>query len=310
MKVLITGGTGYLGSAIVRAVARRGHEPIVFARRASGADLPGHAIDGDVRDRDAVRRAARDVDAICHAAALVSIWRPRREDFDDVNVGGLESVIAAVRSLGIPRLIYTSSFLALPSSDGAGVLRANDYQRTKVRARAVAHAAADAGVPILTLVPGVIYGPGPATEGNMVGRLVADHLAGRLPGVIGADRQWSYAFVDDVAEAHASALSRGELGREYLVGGENAPQMRVFEIVRQLTGAPLPRRLPFAIASAVALVEEVRARLTGRPPLITRGVVEIFRHDWAMDSGASGAELDYRVTALEAGLRSVVGVAR
>lgn len=307
MQVLVTGGTGYLGSAIVRALVRQGHEPIVFARKASAARLPGRAFDGDVRDRAAVRRAADGVDAICHAAALVSVWRPRPADFDEVNVGGLESAIDAVRALRIPRLIYTSSFLARPPSDGGRVLRANDYQRTKVRARAVARSAADAGAPIVTLVPGVIYGPGPATEGNLVGRLIGDHLGGRLPGVVGADRRWSYAYVDDVADAHVGALSRGTPGEEYALGGENAPQMRVFEIVRDVTGAPLPRRLPFALASAAGWLDEARARVTGRPPLITRGVVEIFRHDWEMESGRSVSDLGYRVRPLDSGIRSILG---
>jgi nucleoside-diphosphate-sugar epimerase len=309
MRVLVTGGTGYLGSAIVRALARQGHEPVVFARRASTAGLPGRAVDGDVRDRAAVRRAAEGADAICHAAALVSVWRPRPADFDEVNVGGLESVIEAARILGTPRVVYTSSFLALPPADAAGVLTANDYQRTKVRARAVARAAVEAGLPVVTLVPGVLYGPGASTEGNLIGRLIADHLAGRLPGLIGADRRWSYAYVDDVADAHVSALSRGALGHEYLLGGENAPQMRVFEILRDITGAALPRRLPFVVASAAAVIEETRARLTGRPPLLTRGVVEIFRHDWSMDSSLSADELRYRVSPLESGVRAVLAAA-
>ncbi len=311
MRVLVTGGTGYLGSAIVRALVRQGHEPVVFARRASAAGLPGRAVDGDIREATAVRRAAEGADAICHAAALVSVWRPRPADFDEVNVGGLESVIHAARALGTPRVIYTSSFLALPPADASAVLTANDYQRTKIRARAVARAAADAGLPIVTLVPGVLYGPGAATEGNLIGRLVADHLAGRLPGLIGADRRWSYAYVDDVADAHVRALSRGGvLEQEYLLGGENAPQMRVFEILREITGAMLPRRLPFALASAAAVFEETRARVTGRPPRLTRGVVEIFRHDWSMDSTRSAGELDYRVAPLESGLRAMLARAR
>jgi farnesol dehydrogenase len=310
MRVLVTGGTGYLGSAIVRALARRGHEPIVFSRHASGAALPGRAVDGDIRDLSAVRRAAMEADALCHAAALVSVWRPRPAEFDEVNVGGLVTALDAARACGTSRIVYTSSFLALPPSDGGAVISANDYQRTKVRAREVARAAVDGGMPIVSLVPGVVYGPGAATEGNLIGRLVSDHLAGRLPGLVGADRVWSYAYVDDVAEAHVRALDCGSIGAEYLVGGENAPQMRVFEILRGLTGTRLPRRLPFALAAAAARLEEARARLTGRAPLLTRGIVDIFRHDWRMDSTRSVDELGYRMTPLESGLRLTVSALR
>src|SRR6186997_3203573 len=132
MKVLVTGGTGYLGSAIVRALAREGHEPIVFARTAASAGLPGRAIDGDVRDTRAVTAAATDVDAICHTAALVALWRADPSEFDAINVSGLQSVLSAARELRIPRLVYTSSFLAMPPADSPHVLTANHYQRTKV----------------------------------------------------------------------------------------------------------------------------------------------------------------------------------
>ncbi len=306
MRVLVTGGSGYLGRAIVRALARRGHEPVVFARGASAAGLPGDAIDGDVRDRRSVRLAATGADAIIHAAALVSIWHPQPSMFDEINIGGLEATLEAARSLRIPRIVYTSSFLARPPADGRLPLTANDYQRTKARAREVARSSAASGLPIVTLVPGVVYGPGAATEGNLIGRMVGDHLAGRLPGLVGADRPWSYAYVEDVADAHVSALTQGVAGGEYLLGGENAPLMRVFEIVRDKTGTTLPWCIPFPLAVAAAWAEELRARIRGGAPLLTRGAVEIFRHDWSMDSSRSVQELGYRITPLETGITALL----
>jgi nucleoside-diphosphate-sugar epimerase len=303
MRILITGGTGYLGAAIVRAVAQQGHTPIVFARRASASGLPGELVDGDVRDRAQVTAASRDVDAICHTAALVSIWRPRREEFDEVNVGGLRTAIEVCEALRIPRLVYTSSFLARPPAGATIPLRANDYQRTKVDALELARSAAARGVPLVSLVPGVIYGPGPATEGNLVGRLLRDHVAGRLPGIVGADRQWSFSFIEDVVNAHVGALTRGGLAGEYEVGGENAPQMRLFELVNQMRGLALPRRIPYGIANALAWLEEAKAGLLRRPPLLTRGAVEIFRRDWPLDAATSARALGYRVTPLEDGLK-------
>lgn len=305
MRVLVTGGTGYLGAAIVRALHARGHVPVTFARRARSAQLPGTSIDGDIRDSVAVRRAAQGVDAIVHAAALVSVWRPRPEEFDHVNVGGLHNAIDAARQSGA-RLIYTSSFLALPPRGRTTPLEANDYQRTKVRALASARRAAEAGSPLVILFPGVVYGPGAATEGNLVGRLVRDHLTGRLPGLIGADRIWSYSYVEDVAAAHVTAVERSEARGEYRLGGEDAPQMRVFEIVRDHTGRRLPRRIPVGVARAAGWLEEQRARLTSHQPLITRGVVNIFRHDWPLDSARSANELNYRVTPLNVGIERLL----
>jgi len=302
MRVLVTGGSGYLGSAIVRALHGQGYEPVVFARTASRAGLPGTAIDGDIRDTRAVTAAAAGVDAICHTAALVALWRPDPSEFDAVNVGGLQSVLSAVREHRIARMVYTSSFLALPPADSPHVLTANHYQRTKVAARDVARRATSDGVPVVTLYPGIIYGPGPATEGNLVARLIRDQLNGKLPGVIGPDRLWSFAYVDDVAAAHVSALTGSRVSREYAIGGVNAPQRAIYEFVERQRGRAIPPRLPRALAYAAAAAAEMYSAVAKRPPLLTRGVVEIFSHDWSLDSTLAQSELGLRVTTLNDGL--------
>jgi farnesol dehydrogenase len=304
MRVLVTGGSGYLGSAIARALRRRGHSPIVFSRRPD-TSVPGVA--GDLRSRKDVDAAVRQVDAVCHAGALVSIWQRRREDFDDVNVVGTRHVLDACREHRIARLIYTSSFLALPPAGRAAPLGANDYQRTKVRALQLVRDAARAGLSVVTMVPGVVYGPGPVTEGNLVSRLLSDHLQGRLPGIVGADRCWSFAWIDDVADAHVSALDHHAPASEYAVGGPNERQIRLFEIARDVTGKGLPRRLPASVVSALGRLDELRASLGGRPPLVTSGAVRIFQEDWPLDSRASTADLGYAPRALETGVRALLG---
>jgi len=302
MRILVTGGTGYLGIAIVRALEARGHEPVIFARTASSSGLAHRLVDGDIRDAAAVSRAATGCDAVCHVAALVSLWQRRAREFDEVNIGGLRHVLAAADAHGLARIVYTSSFLARPPAGRSAPLEANDYQRTKVRALALAREAAGRGAPVISLVPGVLYGPGPATEGNLVGRLMTDHLAGRLPGAIGPERVWSFAFVEDVAAGHVAALERGTPGREYSLGGENAPQRALFEAVRDRTGRRLPRRIPFVAASLAGALDEWRAALTGTPPRVTRGAVTIFRHDWPLDSAPTVRDLGYRPTPLAEGL--------
>ncbi|MBI3400574.1 MAG: NAD-dependent epimerase/dehydratase family protein [Acidobacteria bacterium] len=309
MKVLVTGGTGYLGRAVVRALAARGHELVVFSRHASGSGLPGVAIDGDVRDRAAFECAAEGCDAICHSAALVSIWRRRREDFDETNVGGLRNALAVAAARGITRILCTSSFVAIPPRDmpAPGVpIEANDYQRTKVAADRVAEEAVHRGSPLVRVYPGVVYGPGVNTEGNLVGRLIADHLKGTLPGLVGPEHPWSYAYVDDVAAGHCAALERGRAGGRYALGGDNVPQRRVFEIVEQLTGKRPPPRIPFPVADALGAAEELRVTLFGGTPLITRGAVEIFRHDWSLDSSDAVRDLGYTITPIAEGVRRTV----
>jgi NAD+-dependent farnesol dehydrogenase len=298
MRILVTGATGYLGRAIVAAAAQRGHEPVAFARRARAAGLSCAAIDGDVRDRAALDAAAAGCDAICHTAALVAVWRPRREEFDEVNVGGLRHVLDVAQARGITRVAYTSSFIARPPRGRSEPGDWNDYQRTKVAADRLAGAAIERGAPLMRLYPGVIYGPGTLTEGNLVGRMLADHLAGRLPGLIGPERTWSFAHVDDVAAAHVVALERGSPGASYELGGENRPQISVFELLREATGRKLPRRIPAPVARAAAAVEELLAASFGRVPQLTRGTVTILEHDWPLGHDRAAAELAYRVTPL------------
>ena len=210
------------GRSFTRSPARDTCPWCSRARRAAAA-CPAGSSTATCATAPRSTGAAEGVDAICHTAALVSIWRARREEFDEVNLGGFNNVIDVCQTLGLTRLVYTSSFLALPP---VGPRRRRSRRTTisgpkspgsrsrAARPRGACRSSRSARASI--------YGPGTATEGNLVGRLVRDHLDGRLPGIIGADRLWSFAYVDDVAAAHVAALTRGEPGREYAVGGENA----------------------------------------------------------------------------------------
>jgi len=341
MRVLVTGGTGYLGQAIVRALRARGHTPVVLARRpptqtqtptsgvfsalsagspdeekTSGAfslalkaeKAPDVFIRGDVRDRDALVAAARGCDACVHTAALVAVWRPRAADFDDVNVGGLRHALEAVRTHGLQRMVYTSSFLALPPAGRGTTLNSNDYQRTKAIAERVAAEAHASGAPIVRMYPGVIYGPGLMSDGNLVGKQIADHLAGRLPGLLGADRIWSFAWVESVAAAHVAALEHPAPAPTYQVGGPNEPQQRPFEILRDLKGTRLPQRLPWWTGHAAALVDPARTALLGAPRQITHKTVAIFRNDWPLDSSAAQRDLGYVYPTLTEGITRILEV--
>jgi NAD+-dependent farnesol dehydrogenase len=270
-----------------------------------------------VTDADSLARAASGCNAVCHMAALVKAWVPDRSRFDAVNVGGLRNALLAARTAGA-RLVYTSSFIAIgpagpePADETRvhpGDRYRNDYERTKARADTVAREAAAAGQDIVLLYPGVVYGPGDMTDGNLVVKtMIADHLAGRFPGIIGpGDRLWSYTFVEDVVAGHVAALARGRKGERYFLCGENVDANGFFAALARVSSAPPPRRhIPYAAASLLGRACVAWAELTGQPPLLTHEVVDVFREHWAYSSAKARAELGYDPTPLEEGLRRTV----
>jgi len=315
VKILLTGGTGFLGGRIGEALLARGHSVTALVRPGSPRrPPPGCAVAaGDVVDAAAVRAAAAGCDAIVHTAALVKMWMPDSSAFDAVNVGGLKNVLAA----GAPRVLYTSSFIALGPTDGAIAAESwtipnrrphNDYERTKALALEAARAAARVGAPIVTVFPGVVYGPGTLTDGSLMTKTVRDFLNGTLPGILGAgDRKISYAYIDDVVNGHLLALEKGVAGGEYILGGENRTILEVLAILTRQTGKAAPtRRIPYALAGMVGWLQRMRARATGREPEITDEVVRVYRREWAYDSSRAIADLGYRITPLADGLARTV----
>jgi farnesol dehydrogenase len=319
VKVLLTGGTGFLGKSVARALAGSGHALRVLARPSS--DLSGlpagvEVARGDVTDGGSMTEAASGCDAVLHMAALVKMWVPDRARFDEVNLGGIRNALAAAEAAKA-RLVYTSSFIAIGPAGPAPADETrshdmrrfrNDYERTKAHADSIAREAAAGGRDVVILYPGVVYGPGDMTDGNLVVKMVADHLAGRFPGIVGpGDRLWSYAFVDDVAAAHASALASAQPGSRYFLAGDNVAMTRFFEVLAEVSGTPPPRRhIPYAAASALGYLMYLWAELTGLPPQLTHEVVGVFREHWAYSSERAIRELGYRPTPLREGLRRTV----
>jgi farnesol dehydrogenase len=319
VKVLLTGGTGFLGKNVARHLAQAGHELRVLARGASNLEgLPKDVeiARGDVTDAASLGRAAEGCGAVLHMAAMVKMWTPERERFDAVNVDGFRNALGAARAAGA-RLVYTSSFIAIgPTSASpvdeshvhAGDRYRNDYERTKAAADRLAREAAAAGDDIVMLYPGVVYGPGDMTDGNLVVQMVSDHLRGKFPGIIGpGDKLWSYAFVEDVAAGHVAALERGRRGERYFLCGENVTMNGLFDALRSVSGTPAPKiHIPYGVASVMGRSLWAWAELTGHPPLLTHEVVNVFREHWAYSTAKAEAELGYRPTPLAEGLRRTV----
>jgi NAD+-dependent farnesol dehydrogenase len=321
MKVLLTGGTGFLGRRIAAELAPR-HELRLLVRPGSSRERFPAGVEfaaGDVTDRASLDRAMEGCDAVVHAAALVKILAPA-EQFDRINVGGLDNVLAAAENNGVKKIVHVSSFMALgPTEGGTGGeldesadvgerVWINDYERTKAAADRQARTAIASGVPLVVVYPGVIYGPGEMTEGNIVVRHILDLIHRRLPALLGKpERRWNYVHVEDVARGVALALEKAEPGNRYVLGGENVRQDRFYELVGRATGAKIPSmRMPDSVAKASGAMMKAWARLTGGTPQLTPDLVEVYRHDWAYRSSRAEAELGYTWRPLEQGLAETV----
>jgi len=319
--ILLTGATGYLGSQIAQELAARRMPFRILVRDSSrlpfdAAQAGCEVAAGDLRDLSAVRNALRGARTVIHTAALVKMWVRDRRHFWRVNVEGLQNLLRIASDSGVERVIYTSSFIALgPSSDvnaGEGLRHrgpySNEYEETKAQALAWLRDEGFRQFPVVALFPGVMYGPGPKTEGNLVGGMIDQYLAGRFPGVLGSGEQrWSFSFNADVVTAHLAALEKGKVGEEYALGGDNRSLNDFFQLLGDISGVRRPvRHLPFAAGKMVGAIEVVRARLLGHRPQLTPGVVEIFKHDWVYSSAKAVRELGYRVTPLEEGLRKTI----
>lgn len=317
MKILLTGATGFLGGRLAELLAPSHQLRLLYRSPAQLASLPAGSepFRGDLADPARMEEAVAGCDAVIHAAALVKILAPAK-DFDQVNVAGLENMLAACERHGVDRLIYVSSFMALgPTEAGPGGELdeeapagdrhfINDYERTKTLADRLARAAIARGQHVDVVYPGVIYGPGSLTEGNIIVRHLLDLAHGRLPALLGKkERRWNYVFVEDVA-AGIVRLLEGKPGRRYLLTGENVRQDDFYACVARLGGIRVPSlRMPDAVAKTSGFFMKSWAQIFGGTPQLTPDLVEVYRHDWAYSSAKAKRELGFHPRPLAEGLK-------
>lgn len=276
MKALVTGGTGFVGSHVARALAETGHAVRVLHRSSSRLDaLAGvhyESAIGDITDLDALRAACEGVDWVFHVAAVAAYWREDKAKMYDANVEGTRRVLIAAREAGVRRVIFTSSAAAVGLRADGTPSDENDffdlppdrfpYAHTKALAERVCMEAVNAGQDIVILNPVVVLGPGDLNKisGEMI--LQIQRLSWTVPVPSGG-----VAMVDvrDVARMHVAAARQGRTGERYILGTENYAYRDLFRLIAQITGAAQPGLpIPASIVPALAAVIDL-ARGAGIP---------------------------------------------
>lgn len=302
---LVTGATGFVGSAVARALLKAGHPVRVLARPGSDRrNLAGLAVEiaqGSLEDADSLAAAVAGCRCLFHVAADYRLWVPDPAPMFRVNVEGTRALMLTALAAGVERIVYTSSVAVLGIVEG-GVAdeetagRAEDmigpYKRSKFAAEAaVAELVAERALPAVIVNPSTPIGPGDIKP-TPTGRLIVEAARGRMPGFV--DTGLNIAHVDDVAVGHLLAAKSGQIGRRYILGGENLSLEEILAEVARLTGRRPPSlRIPHAALLPIAAGAEAMARLTGREPFATLDGVRMAQKKMFFSTARAVRELGY-----------------
>lgn len=261
MRYALTGATGFVGGELARQLVEAGHDVVALVRstnRASdllrlGADL----VEGDLDSDAALGRLLAGADGLFHVAGWYRLGERDPSPGERVNVEGTRNVLSAALRAGTPKVVHTSTLAV--NSDTGGAIRdethrhtgshITEYDRTKAQAHDIAHEFAARGLPVVTVMPGAVYGPGDTSQ---VGDLVAQVVAGRRTQVPLGGGTLMWAHVADVARGHVLAMERGVSGEDYMLAGEPATLASVLQQVAAIAGTKRPRLVPAALIRVTA----------------------------------------------------------
>lgn len=317
MRYFVTGATGLIGGRLVRQLKSDGHEVVALVRQPQrAADLAAAGVrlaQGDISDREALREAMAGADGVFHVAGWYRLDAPDPTEGYRVNVEGTRNVLEVMRDLAVPRGVYTSTVAVYSDTHGREVDETywhdepflTEYDRTKYLAHhVVALPLIAAGLPLIVVQPGVVYGPG---DTGPIAPLIEAYLRRRLP-MLPRATAFSWAHVDDVARGHILAMDRGRIGESYNLTGPTHRLAEAFDLAERITGIPATRvRLPSA---PLRLASRLARRLPTRlpiPPSYRPEALRISGGVTYLGSARKAAdELGWRPRPLEQGLRETL----
>ncbi len=319
MKIFLTGATGFVGHHVARALAGAGAELRLLVRKTSNlANLEGIAGEthvGDLAQPESLKPALEGCDAVMHVAAYYRLWIPDPESMYRANVEGTRELLRMAREAGVPRFVYTSSVATMHfRTDGIAINEetpvsladmVGHYKRSKFMAEQVAVQAAEAGQQVIILNPTTPIGPNDRKP-TPTGRIFVDFLNGKFPAYV--DTGLNLVDVTEVAHAHVAALSKGQPGRRYILGGENLTLKQILDKMSAITGIPSPTvEIPFAVAASYAFFEEwITGRMRGKEPRATLEEVRMGRKKMFASSARAQQELGFAVVPVYPAMRAAI----
>jgi dihydroflavonol-4-reductase len=315
---LVTGGTGFVGSHVVRALLARGDAVRCLARpggrRDNLAGLQVEIAEGDLTDHASLVPAMKGVKTVYHVAADYRLWVRDRDELYKANVGGTYNVLHAASEAGVSRIVYTSSVAALgltadgsPANESTPVVRdriIGHYKKSKYDAERVAISWAARGLPVVIVNPSTPVGERDIKP-TPTGQMIVDFLNRRMPAYV--DTGLNLIDVRDVAAAHLLAAERGKPGEKYILGNRDMTLKEILHTLFALTGLPAPRtRLPHWIPLAFSACDTALSRVTGRPPRASFESVRMSTHRMFFDAARAVRELGLPQTPVEQALGRAV----
>jgi dihydroflavonol-4-reductase len=306
MKAFVTGGTGFVGSAVIRKLLADGYAVRALVRTGANTrmldGLPVERVSGDLSDVSTLQKAMTGCEWVFHVAALYAYWGYTWDDFYQSNVEGTRRVLEAASRSGVQRIVYTSSIasLGIPSDGTPGTEDTpvtlkdmlSDYKRSKFLAEEVVREFVAKGLPVVTVNPAAPVGVGDHKP-TQTGKMIVDFLNGKMPAYV--DTGLTIVDVDDVAEGHMLAMKKGKIGERYILGGENLSLKQVLDLLSEVSGRPEVRaRIPRAVALGWAYLDTGLARLNPKHiPAATPDAVRVSSKKEYFSSAKAIRDLGY-----------------
>jgi len=307
MKTLVTGATGFVGSAVLRHLFDANHEIRVLVRpdsdRRNLEGLPIEIVEGDLRDSLSLKQAVKNCSKLFHVAADYRLWIPNPEVMYETNVKGARELMLAAADAGIDKIIYTSSVATLGfNSDGSPADEntsssfddmVGHYKRSKFLAeQEIQNLVKQHDLPIIIVNPSTPIGPRDIKP-TPTGRIVLDTLCGKMPAYVNTGL--NVVHVDDVAKGHLLAYEHGQFGERYILGGENMSLKELLNLIDQITGNNTKRvRLPQHLILPIAWFMELWAKISKQEPRATLDGVRMSKKFMYFSSEKAKNELNYK----------------